>query len=82
MTESDWDEEVAIVPTYEAPSMSMVVKPGAKFIIWAHDQTPEIDCARCQQPLISDDNGNAPLVFSLGDLLNASASHECETVDD
>jgi hypothetical protein len=55
-----------------------MTRPDLPLVIHGHDYTPEIQCDRCGRALIADPNGNAPLEFTLSELVEAVRGHTCE----
>ena len=52
-------------------------------IVWGGDYTPSIDCDRCSAELLAYPNGNAPLQFTLSELVQVVEAHQCKSsVDD
>jgi len=45
-------------------------------IVWGIDYTPSIECADCGETLVADPNGNAPLEFTIDELIEAIATHQ------
>lgn len=47
-------------------------------ITFSYDYTPVLHCRQCMKALIDDSNGNAPLIFTTSQLMDAVSEHVCD----